>query len=178
MVDNHKELEVNDDKTAALREAIRQAFPAMAYRGKITRHDGAWLPELTEENAIHDDDMFAYEALKDRKWTDVTKTFLHEQPDGFVLLTDEALVAYLAAWLMCSLDEIEGKNTVREYVVYAFSPSGITSNVDFKTGLLRALSLEQRSVVRSLLAEFTQSEPSGFIREYAATAVKLIDSLR
>ena len=168
-----------DNPIAGLKEAIRRAFPAVAYAGRITRHDGVWLPELTEENAIHDDDKFLYEALKDRKWTDVSKTFLHEQPDGFVLLTDESLVAFLAAWLICSLDDLDGENNVREFLVYSFSPGPDPPgrSTDFKVSRLRALSPEQRSVVRLLLAEFAQREPSGFIRTYAANAVALIDSL-
>ncbi len=177
MCADHEKHEQESGRIVTLSDAIRRTFPAVAYTGKITRHDGIWLPELTAENAIHDDDEFVYEALKDRKWTDVSKTFLHEQPDGFVLLTNEALVAFLAAWLMCSLDDIDGENNVREFLIYAFSPSGMSPNIDFKVSLLRALSPDQRSVVRLLLAEFAQGEASDFVREYAATAVRLIDSL-
>ena len=52
-----------DQHLTDLQNAILRAFPDVVFEGKITRHDGAWLPELTEENAIHDDDMFLYEAL-------------------------------------------------------------------------------------------------------------------
>jgi hypothetical protein len=168
---------VNDERIAALRDSIQRAFPVVAYTGQITRCDGAWLPELTEENAIHDDDMFVYEALKDQKWTDVPKALLHTQPDGFVLLTDEALVAYLAAWLMCSLDDIEGENEVREFVVYSFSPADLTPNDEFKANRIRALNPEQRLVLRSALAEFARSEPSEFIRQNAVNAVEFIDGV-
>ena len=171
--------EGEDERATTLRDAIRRAFPVVAYAGKITRHDGAWLPELTEENAIHDDDKFVYEALKGRNWTDVPKRFLHDEPDGFVLLTDEAFIAYLAAWLMCSLDDIDGENKVREYVVYSFSPTRdfLGGNSNFTVSRVQALSPAQRSVVRSLLAEFSQREVSSSIREDAAKGVALIDSL-
>jgi hypothetical protein len=67
------------------------------FEGKITRHDGAWLPELTEENAIHDDDMFLYEALTGHKWSDIPRRFLYDMAGAFVLLTNEALIAFMAA---------------------------------------------------------------------------------
>jgi hypothetical protein len=177
MVSNENEnAELEDERITALRDAIRRAFPEVTYTGKVTRHDGAWLPELTEENAIHDDDMFLYEGLTGKKWTEISKQLLHDFPDGFVLLTDEALVAFLAAWLIRSLDHIDGENPVREFFVYAFSP-GESSTADLKISLLRALNTEQRSAVRSLLAEFAQREPSEFIREHAASAVQMLDSL-
>lgn len=172
---NNEELESDNQTIAPLRRAIQRAFPAERYTGCVTRHDGAWLPELTEENAIHDDDKFLYEALKGQKWTDVPREFLYAMPDGFVLLTEQALVAFLAAWLMTSLENMEGENLVREYLVYAFSPSGVTPNTDFIIGELRALNTEQRSVIRLVLAEFAQREPSDFIRKHASNAVEFID---
>ncbi len=168
---------MDDKQVIALQDAIQRAFPAIPYTGKVTRCDGAWLPELTEENAIHDDDKFLFEALKNRKWTDVPEKFVYEMPGEFVLLTDEALRAFLAAWLVRSLDNIAGENVVREYVVYAFSPSGVTPTTDFTINQLRALNPEQRSVLRALLAEFALDEPSEFIRKRAEDAVELIDSL-
>ncbi len=168
---------MDDVRIIALQDAIQRAFPAIPYTGKVTRCDGAWLPELTEENAIHDDDKFLFEELKNRKWTDVPKKFLYEMPGDFVLLTDEALKAFLAAWLVCCLDNIAGENIAREYVVYAFSPSGVTPTTDFTINQLRALDLEQRSVLRALLGEFALREPSEFIKKRAGDAVELIDSL-
>ena len=58
--------------------------------------------------------MFVYEALNGRIWPDIPKEFLRREPDGFVLLTDGTLVAYLPAWLMCALDDMDGENVVRE----------------------------------------------------------------
>jgi hypothetical protein len=169
-------LDEGDEQTSALRNAIQKAFPVVVYEGPITRSDGAWLPELTDENAIHDDDKFVYEALKDRKWTDVPKEFLHQEPDGYLLLTDEALVSYLAAWLMCSLDDIGDENLVRDYLTYAFSPSAEDWIREFKLNLVRSLNSEQRAVLRLLMVDFAQREPSEFVRSHAAAAVGFIDS--
>jgi len=166
-----------DQRLVALRDSIVRVFPSTAFEGQVTYHDGAWLPELTEENAIHDDDMFLYEALHGRKWTDVSKDFVYAMPGEFVLLTDEALVAFLAAWLVRSLENIDGENEVRERFVYSFSPIGKMPTRDFIVKHLRALNFDQRALVRSLLIEFGQRERSEFIRRHAVSAVELIDSL-
>lgn len=168
-----------DQQIATLRNAIEQAFPAATYTGPITRHDGAWLPELTEENALLDDDKFLYEALKDQKWTGLPKVFLQEEePNGYLLLNEQAFAFYLAAWLVCSLEDIDGENTVREYLIYAFSPGPVEWNNDFKMKLLRALNPEQRAVLRLLMIEFARREASKYIRQHAVAAISFIDSCR
>jgi hypothetical protein len=166
-----------DERVRALRDAILNSFPGVAVEGKITNCDGAWLPRLTRENAIHEDDKLVYEALTGRTWSDIPKQFLREEPDGFVLLTDEAFVAYLAAWLVCALDDMDGENIVREFVIYSFSPSQ-KQQPDMtpeKIRRLRLMNSEQRATVRSLLAEFAGRERSFFIRRFATNAVGLID---
>ena len=41
--------------------------------------------------------------------------FLYGMTDStYVLLTSEALVAFIAAWLMCSLENLAGENHVRD----------------------------------------------------------------
>jgi hypothetical protein len=168
-----------DERVRVLRDAIRRSFPAVPHEGKVTDCDGVWLPELTEENAIHDDDKIVYEAVVGRIWPDIPKEFLRNEPDGFVLLANEAFVAYLAAWLMCALDDMDGENIVREFVVYSFSPSH-DQQPDMtpeKIKRLRLLSSEQRATMRSLLAEFAEREQSSFIRRYAVSAVELIDQV-
>src|SRR3954453_2287094 len=155
--------------------ALRSPF--ITYDGKITTCDGAWLPELTEENAIYDDDMFVYEALKGRTWPDIEREFLYSQPDGFVLLTNEDLVASLAAWLMGSLGDINGENVVREFVVYSFAPNPdqVPDMTSWKAERLKVLTKRQRTVLRSLLVAFAERERSDFVRKHAASAVQLID---
>lgn len=170
-------MSIDDDQLLNdLKNAILRAFPDVLFEGKITRHDGAWLPELAEENAIHDDDMFLYEALKGHKWSDIPRQFLYDIPDGFVLLTKEALIAFMGAWLMCSLENLTGENGVREYFIYTFGRKKEGESKDFTIGLLRAFNPEQLAVLRLLLMEFSKSEPSNFVREHAHNAIKLIES--
>jgi hypothetical protein len=169
----------SDGRLAALRELILHSFPDETYTGKVTPNDGAWLPELTEENAILDDDKFLYEALKGRKRTEVPTSFIYGQPDGLALLTDEAFVSFLPAWLLCSLENIDGQNEVRNFVVYTFSPRHdlIPDMTWFKTNRIRILNPQQRLSVRSLLAEFVEREASSYLRKHASHAIALIDNL-
>src|ERR1700721_2962157 len=99
-----------DERVAALRVAIREAFPAEVYNGKVTRYDGAFTAELDDEQKL-------YEALKGRKWTDVQEQLVYSEPDGYLLLIDEAFVAFVAAWFMRSVENIDGENQVRDFVV-------------------------------------------------------------
>lgn len=168
----------NDKHLTDFKNAILCAFPDVVFEGKITRHDGAWLPELTEENAIHDDDMFLYETLKGHKWSDIPRQFLYDMAGGFVLLTNEALIAFMGAWLMCSLENLTGQNDVREYFIYTFGRKNEGQIKDFTIGMLRAFNPAQLAVLRLLLMEFSKSESSSFVRENADNAVKFIDSLR
>ncbi len=175
MSENFHENDSADERLAALRDSVPRVFPSFVYQGAVTRFDGEWLPELTEENAILDDDKFLYEELLGRQWTEVPRDVVHAIPALFVLLTHEALVAFLPAWIMGALEAINGKNEVREYFIYAFSPSQETSLKEFELGMLRALNADQRPLVRSLLMEFAQREESEYVRGQASAAVKFID---
>ena len=98
------------ERIAELRESVRRAFPAETYAGRITRYDDNLDdPELDEEEYLP-------EGLKERRWTDVPQQLLENRPDGYLRLTDEAFAAYIAAWLIRSLENIEGENEVRDFV--------------------------------------------------------------
>jgi hypothetical protein len=160
-------------RIAALRESIRHVFPAETYKGPITPHDDQLDdPDLDEEKDL-------YEALKGRTWKDVPPSILDNQPDGYVLLTDEAFAAFLAAWLMRSLENMDGENEIRDFVVYTFSPKHdmVPDTTWFILRRLRSLVPEQRHTLHSLLTEFSERDPSAFQRRLASEAVALLDSL-
>ena len=47
----------------------------------------------------------------------IPTSFIEQNPDGVVLLTDEAFTVFLPAWLTCAIE----KDKVREMMVYTFS---------------------------------------------------------
>ena len=151
-----------DERIVALHESIRRAFPAEPYSGKITSMDGDWPPEL-------DDDEILYNALNGRRWTELPTHLLCAQPDGYELLTDNAFVAFLPAWLMYSLEDLTQENEVRDFIVYSFS------NTMRK---FRCLNSDQQRTVRSILLEFTERGTCALVRKLAAEAIALIDRRR
>jgi hypothetical protein len=137
-----------------LAQSIRQAFPDEAFSGRITPADGEWTPEL-------DDYEFLYKALKGQKWSDVPREFLKNMPDGFVLLSEEAFVRFVAAWILESLRDMHIENIVRDFLVYSFENS---------KRQIRFLNQEQRAVLRAVLDQIAKSDPSKFVRERAVRA--------
>lgn len=173
MSDDNIENREQEVRTDDLRKLIRRAFPADIYDGVITKYD-----EKLEDPEL-DDEKELFEKLKGKKWTDVPQQFLDSQPDGYLLLVDQAFVAFIAAWLTRSLDNISAENNVRDFVVYSFGPK--RNLVPDTTGFIRqrliALDSRQRDVLHALLKEFAQTDPSAFQRTLALEAVALIDSL-
>jgi hypothetical protein len=158
-------------RTAELREVIQRSFPAEIYDGVITHYDDKLDdPEFDEEKEL-------YEVLKGTRWTDVPQQLLDNKPDGYVRLADEAFAAFIAAWLTRSLENIDGKNEVRDFVVYAFSPKHdlVPDTTEFILQRMRALTPNQRNALRSLLKEFAESDPSAFHRKLALEAVALLE---
>jgi hypothetical protein len=164
-----------DERLAALRESVPRVFPLVAYHGPVTPYDGDWLAGLTEENAFLEDYIWLHEALHGRQWSEVPKDVVCAIPSELSLLTSEAVAAFLPAWILCSLENITGENEVREDFIYTFSPDGHPGLTDFQLSRLRALNSDQRSLIRSILVEFAHVEPSEFVRDHAAAAVKFID---
>jgi hypothetical protein len=138
------------EKLAALRDSIRRSFPAEPYQGKVTLHDG----ELDDPELDEDEDL--YHALNGRKWTEVEPQLLRDHPDGYELLTDEAFGAFLAAWLMPSLKDMDSENEVRNFVVYSFSDT---------MRKFRVRRPEQQLTVRSILLEFSERGNRRFRQE-------------
>ncbi len=157
-----------DDRIRGLRESIRRFFPAQPYKGKVTDHDGEFPDHFDEETAILDDEKELYEALRGKAWTAVPNEIFQHQPSGYGLLTDEAFAAFLAAWLMRSLDNMDAENEVRDFVVYSSQTMR----------RFRVLNPEQQLTVRSLLVEFAERGTSKFVADLAKEAVALIDRRR
>jgi hypothetical protein len=171
-----------DEHLTDLRNAILRAFPDVVFDGQITPYDGEWPDEVTEENAIYDgqviygDEMLLYEGLKGHKWSDIPREFIQGMAIDFVLLTSEALVAFIAAWLMRSLENLAGESDVRDLFISTFSPDREESR-ELTIDLLRAFNPEQLAVLRLFFVEFSKSESSKYVREDALNAVKVLDSL-
>ncbi|HEY2168698.1 MAG TPA: hypothetical protein VGJ30_03675 [Candidatus Angelobacter sp.] len=171
----------NDEHLTDLQNAILRAFPDVVFEGQITPHDGEWPNEPTEHDiyegqVIYGDEMLLYEGLKGHKWSDIPREFIEGMVIDFVLLTSEALVAFIAAWLMRSLENLTGVNDVRRHFINMLSPDREKSN-ELTKDLLGAFNPEQLAVLRLFFIEFSKNERSSFVRERADNAARLIERL-
>jgi len=154
----------------ALRESVIANFPALSFRGEVTPVDGEWTRENTE------DEKALYETLKGRSWKQVPPEFVNSHPDGLNFVTDKAFCCFLPAWLLQTLQNLDGENEVRDFAVYMFNPKH--EGNDPPAMIFRRLALlspEQRKVARSFMEFFSEAESSGFVRTRAARAVSRID---
>jgi len=165
--------ESQDDRIDALRDAIRRAFPPETYAGVVTPYDHRLNdPDVEDEKYFHD-------SLKGRKWTDLPRQLLDQNPDGYVRLTNTAFAAFLAAWLIRSLEDIGGENEVRDFVVFAFSPKHhmVPDTTELILERLRSLNQEQRRILQTLLVDFAELSPTELQRKLAVSGAELLDTL-
>ena len=163
-----------DKRVADLIDSIRLSFPAVRYTGGVTQYDAKLddpdfydikpdsdVPDFWDEKELRD-------SFKGRCWTDVSRELLFHHPDGYVLLTDQAFVAFLPAWLMCSLEGMDEENEVRNFLAYAFGNT---------LRQFQLLNPEQRVTVRSMLAEFIERGTGSFVRNLLTKTIGFIDGL-
>lgn len=156
----------NENRLVPLQDQIQSAFPDFSFSGSITSVDGAADEVLDEEQAI-------YSELRGRKWSDIPVSFIQDFPDGFLLLTDEAYVAFLAAWLSYALKNAE----VREMVVYSFSPDA-HKRPDWRGRHIKLLNSLQRNVLQAFLAHCAETESSKHVKQHAQTALQYIEGIK
>ena len=150
-----------DDQAAiiGLRSRIRAAFPDSTFNGPITGVDGLMNEELDEQRAL-------YAALRDKKWSEVPTAVIDNNPDGVVLLTDEAFAAFLPAWL----DRALTHEKVRELMVYVFSPD-VHKSTERTGHRIEHLSPPQKEALLAFLTYCVEVESSKFVKERARSAV-------
>ncbi len=159
------------DAESNLRARIEEVFPAERCHGPITRFDGHHEEEF-------DEDQLLYQGLLGRTWKEISGQFIREHPGGLVLLTPEAFVAFLPAWLLFALDDMAGENEVRSFVIYVFSPKtellpNTSSGIRDRFGNLNA---EQQKTTRKFLAYCYIQEQSEFLRARAKDAVDFMET--
>jgi len=160
---------------AALRGAIQSAFPVNVFQDAVTPVDGEqWAEEIDDELDLRDN-------LRGRAWNEVPVEVIDRQAGGLPLLAKEAFKVFLPAWLVRSLDNLDGENKVREFTIYEFLPfEGRTANQPALDAWLDAenrakhdlLSVKQRQVVREFLLLASRHDRNRYIRTDAQTALE------
>jgi hypothetical protein len=90
-----------------LEEQIRAAFPDQRFSGMVTH--GCTCEECTDLEA----------SLRHQSWTTISDETIESNYVGLPLLSDEALVAFLPAWLTRALFDLQDSDyPVREFTLY------------------------------------------------------------
>jgi hypothetical protein len=150
-----------DDPNAieSVRSSIQSAFPDFIYSGPITVADGKSGEDYDEPEAL-------YNALHGRSWSEISASFIRGNPHGLVLLTAEAFVAYLPAWLIEGLSEPE----VAEVMVYTFSPEDDNDQRLMEYRMLSMNSIQMKAL-SAFLTRFAQTTSSQSVKDSVAQAL-------
>ena len=148
-----------------LRADLRKAFPEATFTGSVTDADGLQDEALDEPRAL-------YGALRDRKWSEVERSIVSSFPDGFLLLTDPAFVAFLPAWLLATLED----HKVRQSLVYSFSPDVHRSSKEWDPRIRKLTRLQRKTLV-AFLRFCLQVDSSESVKKEAQNAIAFAERL-
>ena len=127
--------------TEALRQKLDQEFPAYKYFGQVMTNR----PSPSDPEFVSGDDLDAYFAGK--TWKEFDAEYLANNPSDFVLLTAEAVCAFLAAWLWEASDCLDDYNEGRDALISMIALSGGSY---WKEGF-RLLTKRQRETIYRIL---------------------------
>lgn len=154
---------VNDPYSReSLPERIRAAFPDVIYSGPITSADGKSGEDYDEPQAL-------YNELHGKSWLQISAPFIRGNAHGLVLLTVDAFIAFLPAWLMVGLDDPE----VAEVMTYTFCPGQGKDQhrMDLRVQAMNSL---QKEVIGAFLTFCYESTQSEFLKDRATEAVTYV----
>jgi hypothetical protein len=156
--------QLDDDQhfTQQFLAQIRGAFPDVPYEGLNTPADGKTGEDYDEHKAL-------YDALHEKPWSKIPASFIQGNIHGLALLTPEAFVAYLPAWLRESLVNAE----LAEVLVYTFSPEP-GKDQEYMDRRTHALSPIQKEVLATFLAYCLRTTTSGFVKGQAEQALEYV----
>jgi hypothetical protein len=93
-----------------LRNRLREAFPPQRVTGLVSIHDEC------------DDGIALRRELPGKSWDEISAQFVDENSLSLPLLEPDALVAFLPAWLLRSLETFNEGSLVWEFTLYFLSP--------------------------------------------------------
>jgi hypothetical protein len=152
------------DVIERVRSQIRSAFPDVIHSGPITPADGKTGEDYADHGVL-------YGVLHGRAWSEVPVSFIRENDDGLALLTEEAFVAYLPAWL------IEGlvASQVGDALIYTFCPDPGNDH-RFMDRRIQLMSSVQKEALSAFLSHYAQASASKYIKDRAKQAVVYVNS--
>jgi hypothetical protein len=147
---------------AEFRKRLVDAFPPQPFCDLVSTHD-----ECDEGIALRRE-------LLGMRWDEVPTAFVDDNSLSLALFEQRALVAFLPAWLIRSVEKFDGDNLVLEFTVYFLCPGtpGEDWNDEELTKEVEPFDTRQRSVVGDFLRAILERTDLTSYHDYAEFGLK------
>jgi hypothetical protein len=146
------------------RQKLIRAFPPEPFCGQVSVHD-----ECDEGIALQ-------EELPGKSWAEIPAAFWDSNSGSLPLLERRALVAFLPAWLLRSMETISGEDdsVLAEFTMYFLCPGNEDEGWDEKAiaGLVDLFDSTQRSLVGDFLRMIVKNVALPYWHPYADYGLK------
>jgi len=144
------------------RQRLIRAFPPQPYYGLVSTHDEC------------EDGIYLRRELPGKRWDELSPKVLFHGSIALPLLESDALVAFLPAWLLSSMQTFSPDNIVLEFTLYFLSPGSPDEGWDENriAETLAAFNAAQRTVIGDLLRSILDCEAMEFWHPFAEQGLK------
>jgi hypothetical protein len=134
-----------------------EAFPPQRFYGLVSTHDEC------------DDGIALRRELPGKRWDEIPAAFVDNNSLSLLLLEERALVTFLPAWLLRSVDKFDRDNLVWEFTVYFLCPGSSGEHWDDErlTELVKPFDLPQRTFVGDFLRAILERDDLHLYHDYA-----------
>jgi hypothetical protein len=144
------------------RKRLLDAFPPQPFNGLVSTHDEC------------DDGIALRHELPGKRWDEVSAAFVDNNSLSLALLEERALVAFLPAWLLRSVEKFDGDNLVLEFTLYFLCPGtpGEYWDVEKLAKAVEPFDATQRTLVGDFLRAILERDDLRSYRDYAGFGLK------
>jgi hypothetical protein len=145
------------DDLEEFRNILIGAFPPQPFHGVVSTHDEC------------DDGIHLRRELPGKRWNELSHEVLFHGSIALPLLEPDALVAFLPAWLLRSMETFDRESIVLEFTLYFLCPGNEDEGWDEKSivEIVGSFDTAQRKVVEQFLRAILNDQQMGSYHVYA-----------
>jgi hypothetical protein len=145
-----------------LRNRLLSAFPPQPFHGLVSTHDEC------------DEGITLRRELPSKRWDEISAQFVDDNSLSLPLLEPNALVAFLPAWLLRSMESIDRDSLVLEFTVYFLTPGNPDEGWDEEriAERVKLFDAAQRRVVGDFLRSIVECNALRYCHAYAEHGLK------
>src|SRR4051812_35742773 len=102
------------------RQRLAVAFPPQPFHGAVSNHDEC------------EDGIALRQELPGKRWDEVPAAFIDFNSGSLPLLEPNAMVAFLPAWLLRSMETVGDNSVLAEFTMYFLCPGNVDEGWDEK----------------------------------------------